>query len=153
MHVVDLSDFRERVFALPSRALHICSIGRAAAFAALEDGSVALISTTDIASQIQCRGQSTNCICLLAVNEATGQLSYVAATRDGMLQLRTLEFVLQEIGTGREFLAATPDEIIAVHGDRIVSIPKAGLLAKTQKKLPEMELPRKAICEFFRTIQ
>jgi hypothetical protein len=153
VHVVELADFRERVFALPGRALHICTIGAAAAFAALEDGSVVLISTSDIASHIQCRGQSTSCICLLAVDEATGQLSYVAATREGTLQLRMLEFVLKEVANGRQFFAEAPDAIIAVDGGRIVAIPKPALLAWTKKKLPEMELPRKAICEFFATIR
>jgi hypothetical protein len=115
---------------------------------ALEDGSVAIASTSKVVSHFSIPGKTAVSIIPLASRIDNGLVSYLAVDRNGEMTLRVLEHVIAVLGTGVSFIDVEDDRIAVVKEGKVERLSRKALAKKSMEKLPSMELPRKSICEF-----
>jgi hypothetical protein len=149
VHVVRFSDIHKSTsFVLP--AIANCMVPFFDGFgclAALEDGSIAIISSQKVIAHFLFPGRITTALVPLIADLNTGLVAYLALDTKGELTLRILEDVISTIGNEISFLDGDAN-IVYVRNRRMCAISRKDLATRSLAHIPKMELPRHSICEF-----
>ena len=134
-------------FLLPSPARCITSLGEGfACLAALQNGSVAVLSSTNVIDVFEFERKLTK-VMPLALEEGTGLIVYFAIDEEGKLVICALDYILEEIGEGASLFATNTDYIVTILNDKIAVFSRNEICFKVLDNLIDVGLPRKEIAE------
>ena len=151
MHVLDLDTMNVSVFSLPGPVTYMETFRgkNGGVIAVIEDGSVDIFSYKEVVAQFPPCDAKFASIMSCCANDGT--VFYV--TGNGQkLTYHMLEYSLGEVGKGVIMFKVIKDGIIASCNGRITMI-QPGDFSKKAKSLPNVELPRRTICEFLNDIE
>jgi len=138
-------------FSLPSPAIHMAPIGEGyACIVAMKDGNVAVISSNQVLDVFSFKDKkSLTTVVPLAIEEGTGLVTYAALDSDGKITLRAFDTIISEIGDGSSLFSSSENWLVTIFDKKLFVYNIDKLRFKTMNSLPELDLPRKPISEFF----
>jgi hypothetical protein len=151
MQCTRLEDDSQWSFSLPGVATSIAVVSEDTVIVGINEGTVVICSNESVISHFRANQRPIAQVKLLALDPESGLVTYVAAEEGGQVELRMLERSVAGIGDGIERFGAGENGIVVGKDGRLLKMDRAALLGICATvKLEELELPRRAICEYFR---